>query len=289
MALLLLCISANVVLALLFKVFPKYGVRNFPAIVVNYFVSILVGSILAKEFVIKPDIYQSTGLIYIIALSFLFIIGFNILGKSFQIFGIAMTTIIQKMSILISAFFAIIVYHDPASVAKIVGLFVAVAAIILVNYIPKAKRGDALEIPLSQYLYPFLAFLLSGVIEVILLVVGIEGYMTNSIEFVSAAFALAGLMGLAFIIVTHRPIITRQEVFAGILLGVPNFLTIYLLIALVEEGWDGSVLFPMNNIGVLLISALAGVILFSESLDRYKGLGLILALLSIVLIGMELV
>lgn len=288
MILLLLCISANVVLALLFTVFPKYEIRNFPAIVVNYFVSIFVGSILAKEFVIKAEIYQSDGLYYIIALSLLFITGFNILGKSFQIFGIAFTTIIQKMSILISAFFAILVYHDPANVAKIIGLFVAVAAIILVNYVPKEKRGVSREIAISQYAYPFLAFLLSGIIEVILLVVGIEGHMTNSIEFVSAAFALAGTIGLIYIIATHRPVITLREVGAGILLGVPNFLTIYLLIALVEKGWDGSVLFPMNNIGVLLLSTLAGVFIFHEKLDRYKTVGLFLALISIVLIGMEL-
>jgi len=210
------------------------------------------------------------------------------LGKSFQIFGIAFTTIIQKMSILISAFFAILVYHDPANAAKIIGLLVAVAAIILVNYVPKEKRGVSREIAISQYAYPFLAFLLSGIIEVILLVVGIEGHMTNSIEFVSAAFALAGAIGLIYIIVTHRPVITLREIGAGILLGVPNFLTIYLLIALVEKGWDGSVLFPMNNIGVLLLSTLAGVIIFNEKLDRYKTIGLVLALLSIVLIGMEL-
>jgi len=285
MVLLLLCISANVVLALLFKVFPKYEIRNFPAIVVNYFVSILVGSVFAKEFVIKADIYQSDGLFYIIALSLLFITGFNILGKSFQIFGIAFTTIIQKMSILISAFFAILVYQDPANAAKILGLLVAVVAIVLVNFVPKEKRGQTGDIASSQYAYPFLAFLLSGIIEVILLVVGKEGYMTNSIEFVSAAFALAGIIGLIFIMATHRPIITLREIGAGILLGVPNFLTIYLLILLVEKGWDGSVLFPLNNIGVLLASTVIGYLLFKESFDRYKLIGILAALLSIFLIS----
>lgn len=285
MVLLLLCITANVVLALLFKVFPIYNIRNFPAIVVNYFVSVLVGSVLAQEFVIKAEIYQSDGLYYIIALSLLFITGFNILGKSFQIFGIAFTTIIQKMSILISAFFAILVYHDPANTTKILGLLVAIVAIVFVNYIPKKKSGQSKEIALSLYAYPFLAFLLSGIIEVILLIVGIEGYMTNSIEFVSAAFALAGVIGLIYIISTHRPIITLREIGAGILLGIPNFLTIYLLISLVEKGWDGSVLFPLNNIGVLLASTLIGYLLFKESFDKYKLIGILAALVSIYLIS----
>lgn len=285
MILLLLCICANVAVALLFKVFPKYNIRNFPAIVVNYLVSICVGSLLAGEFVIKSDAFSSAGLPYIIALALLFVTGFNILGKSIQIFGIAFTTIIQKMSILISAFYAILVYHDPTSISKMLGLFVAVIAIVMVNYIPKEKRGEPLNHKPILFLYPFLAFLLSGIIEVILLVVGIEGHMTNSIEFVSTSFALAALIGLIYILFTHRPIITSKEIGAGILLGIPNFLTIYLLIALVEIGWDGSVLFPLNNIGVLVASTFVGYILFKEAFDKYKAVGIIAALVSIYLIS----
>lgn len=285
MILLLLCISANVALALLFKVFPKYDIRNFPAIVINYLVSICVGSLLAGEFVIKSEAFTSAGLPYIICLSLLFITGFNILGKSIQIFGIAFTTIIQKMSILISAFYAILVYHDLASISKLLGLFVAVMAIVMVNYIPKQKRGQQMDHKPIQFLYPFLAFLLSGIIEVILLIVGIEGHMTNSIEFVSTSFALAALLGFIYILFTHRPIIKTKEVGAGILLGIPNFLTIYLLILLVEKGWDGSVLFPLNNIGVLVASTLVGYLLFKESFDKYKALGIVAALVSILLIS----
>lgn len=284
MILLLLCISANVALALLFKLFPKYGIRNFPAIVVNYFVSICVGSVLAGEFVIKNDILSSAGLPYAIALSLLFITGFNILGKSFQLFGIAFTTIIQKMSILISAFYAILVYHDPTSLSKLIGLGVAILAIIFVNYVPKAKRDEPAVFKPIQYLYPFGAFLLSGIIEVILLIVGIEGHMTNSIEFVSTAFGMAGVLGLIYIVSTHRPIVTTKEIGAGILLGIPNFMTIYLLIALVEKGWDGSVLFPLSNIGVLVASTLVGYLLFKEAFDKFKLIGILAALLSIYLI-----
>ncbi len=284
MILLLLCITANVALALLFKVFPKYGIRNFPTIVVNYFVSICVGSLLAGEFVIKSDIFSSAGLPYAVALSILFITGFNILGRSFQLFGIAFTTIIQKMSILISAFYAILVYNDPTSLSKLAGLLVAIIAIIFVNYVPKVKRGEPTAFKPVQYLYPFGAFLLSGIIEVILLIVGIEGHMTNSIEFVSSAFGMAGVLGTIYIVFTHRPILKTKEIGAGILLGIPNFLTIYLLISLVEQGWDGSVLFPLNNIGVLVASTLVGYLLFKEAFDKYKLIGILAALLSIYLI-----
>ena len=287
MLLLLLCIAANVSLALLFKVFPKYGIRNLPTIVVNYLSSIAFGSLLAGKMVINADIIHSPGIAYIIALSILFIVGFNIMGKSFQLAGISLTTIIQKMSILFTAIFAIVFYKDLVSVPKVLGLILAVAAIIIVYYLPKNERQEVKE-DWKVMAFPLLAFLLSGVIEVILLIVGTEGFMTDSISFVSHSFALASVLGYIAMAFTSRPFIKPQEILAGIILGVPNFLTIYLLVVLVERGWDGSVLFPINNIGIVLIASLAGAIIFNEKLNKFKLIGLGLALASIVLIGMEL-
>jgi drug/metabolite transporter (DMT)-like permease len=287
MLLLLLCILANVSLGLLFKVFVKYDIRNLPAIVINYMSSIAVGSIMAGKLIISKEVIHSPGIGYIIALSVLFIVGFNVLGKAFQIAGMSLTTIIQKMSILISAIFAIVVYNDLVNIQKILGLTLAVAAIVFVYYVPKSERQN-LKKDRKVIAYPLIAFLLSGIIEVILLVVGKEGLMTDSISFVSHAFALASIIGIVVLLVTTRPLIKSREILAGIVLGIPNFFTIYLLIVLVEQGWDGSVLFPINNIGIVILSALAGVLLFHEKLDKYKRIGLGLALFSIILIGMEL-
>lgn len=288
MLLLLLCILANISLGLLFKVFPKYGIRNLPAIVINYMSSILVGSLIAGHFILSTEVIHSPGILYIISLSILFITGFNILAKAFQIAGIALTTIVQKMSILISAIYAIVIYSDPVSIQKAIGLLVAVLAIAFVYYVPKEDRNKIKE-NWKLLTMPFLAFLLSGIIEVILLVVGKEGLMTDSISFVSHAFGLASCLGLVVMAFTSRPFIKPKEILAGVLLGIPNFLTIYLLIVLVEKGWDGSVLFPLNNIGTLILSVVAGLLFFHEKLDKYKKIGLILAMISIILIGMELI
>jgi len=286
MILLLLCIVANVVLALLFKLFPKYEVRNYPAIVVNYFTTVVVGSVVAGRFVIESDILSSRSIWYALAMSFLFIFGFNIMGRSFQIFGISFTTIIQKMSIILSAGFAILYYQDPFNVYKALGLAIAIVAIIMVNIEPKAQHAQAQKHKAILYLYPILTFLISAIIEILLLFVGVEGIVTNNIAFVSSCFMLAGIWGLAYILFKLRPIITAREVIAGVLLGIPNFFTIYLLTVLIEQGWDGSVLFPMNSIGILLLAAIMGYLFFKETFDVYKLIGVLAALASIYLISL---
>jgi len=286
MIILLLCITVNVVLAVLFKVFPRYGIRNYPAIVVNYMAAVLMGSLISGRLIINTQPFGESWFPYAVALSVLFIIGFNILAMSFQLFGISMTTIYQKMSILISALFGIIVYHETSNLWKLFGLLLAVVAIILVNFNVKSSNEKVIKLKLSLYIYPFLSFLLSGIIEVILLIVGVEGIVTNSIEFVSNSFAMAAIWGLIILAVSFRPVITAKEVLAGIILGIPNFFTIYLLTVLIDQGWEGSVLFPINSIGVLLLSALVAILIFREKVDTYKIIGLVAALGSILLIGM---
>jgi len=286
MIILLLCITVNVVLAVLFKVFPRYGIRNYPAIVVNYMAAVLMGSLISGRLIINTQPFGESWFPYAVALSVLFIIGFNILAMSFQLFGISMTTIYQKMSILISALFGIIVYHETSNLWKLFGLLLAVVAIILVNFNVKSSNEKVIKLKLSLYIYPFLSFLLSGIIEVILLIVGVEGIVTNSIEFVSNSFALAAIWGLIILAVSFRPVITAKEVLAGVILGIPNFFTIYLLTVLIDQGWEGSVLFPINSIGVLLLSALVAILIFREKVDTYKIIGLVAALGSILLIGM---
>jgi len=286
MIILLLCITVNVVLAVLFKVFPRYGIRNYPAIVVNYMAAVLMGSLISGRLIINTQPFGESWFPYAVALSVLFIIGFNILAMSFQLFGISMTTIYQKMSILISALFGIIVYHETSNLWKLFGLLLAVVAIILVNFNVKSSNEKVIKLKLSLYIYPFLSFLLSGIIEVILLIVGVEGIVTNSIEFVSNSFAMAAIWGLIILAVSFRPVITAKEVLAGVILGIPNFFTIYLLTVLIDQGWEGSVLFPINSIGVLLLSALVAILIFREKVDTYKIIGLVAALGSILLIGM---
>ena len=71
---------------------------------------------------------------------------------------------------------------------------------------------------------------------------------------------------------------------AGISLGVPNFFSIYLLLLALQQGWGGSVVFPVNNVGVLVMAAIFGIVLFKERLIPIRIWGFALAVLAIVLI-----
>jgi len=172
----------------------------------------------------------------------------------------------QRMSLIFPVIFAIAFYGESIQLLKIIGLLFAFASIVLINL----KESEAVnkEKNLIYLALPIFVLLSTGFIEMILFYVqraGISG--SDNVEFVSGIFAIAGTIGLSylvFIILFRNHKFHLRDLVAGILLGIPNFFTIYLLVVLLDQGWEGSILFPLNNISVIILSTLLGIFLFAE-------------------------
>ena len=287
MILLAVLIACNVALAVIFKYFEKYKVNLLHAIIINYATAVVVAGIVLQEAPIPSDLFTKPWFSYSLLLSLLFITGFNIMGLSFQKAGVAITAIVAKMSLVISAGFAIIYYGELLNLPKGAGIVAALIAILLVNL---PTKSDELNIAKNKYIWlPIITMLMSGVIEILLLMVEVEGKLGgDGILFTSSSFAMAGVFGLLFAIyqmVKTGSRFTKQDVIGGIILGVPNFFTIYLLVYLITQGWDGSVLFPVNSVGMLAFTVIVGLILFGEKIDLKKGIGLVFSIIAILLIS----
>ena len=92
--------------------------------------------------------------------------------------------------------------------------------------------------------------------------------------FTATAFGGAALMGIIYriytMIIQKRGMPSSKDVLGGVALGLPNYLTIYLLVVLLSQGWEGSVLFPINSIGIIVLTSIVGVLLYQERLGKIK-------------------
>lgn len=289
MLILFFLILTNTYLGVCFKIFEKYGIQTYIAIVINYLVCVLVAWTILGTFPMNINIFQESWIGYAIFLGAIFIFGFTLIGETFQLFGISFTTIVQKMSLIMPVSFAILAYGESANAMKIIGVLLGLFAIILVNFPTKQTKAFTQNIQGSKILYPFLAFFFSGVVEIILFYVGVENIVVGGdIRFVTAIFGFAAIIGslpIIYGLLRKQMKIRSKDIIAGILLGIPNFFTVYLLMKLLNEGWDGSVLFPISNISILALSAVLGIILFKENLNINKSLGLVSAIVAIILIS----
>ena len=288
MVYLILCIICNALLAVIFKGFEKHKVDNHHAIVVNYFVCVLTASLAIGQFALPQDLFHKPWFPYALGLSFLFIVGFNILALAFQKCGVALTIIIQKMSIVMPVLFAVIFFNESLGWLKIAGLLCAIGAIILVNL---PGGNNKLEFDRRWLFLPILTLVMSGIIEIDLYYVEVAELVgEDGLLFTASAFGMAGFFGLIYSFwrwINGDIFIRGKDVLGGLVLGVPNFLTIYLLLVILKLGWEGSVLFPTSSIGTLILTAIIGIVAYKELVTRNKVGGLVLAAVAIALIGLS--
>lgn len=289
MEFLIISILTAFLLSIIFKKFASFGVDTFTAIVVNYWVCCLTGSLLAGYNPFSVDT-EAAWLPYAVVLSTLFISGFYALALCVQKLGIGVTSVTQKMSLILSVSFALWFYSEPTTVLKIIGLALAIPSVLLINLSPKnePEQEDASSQGfLVRYGLPLFVFLNSGLIEISLQYTSrsvitepeASAYFSISL-FMFAAFL--GTIGMIINYVTNKKKPNIQSVIAGIVLGVPNYFSIYCLVKALKT-CDGSVVYPIVNLSILIMASVFGYFYFKEQLRPINWLGVVLAVLCILL------
>ncbi len=282
---LIICIVINGLIGVIFKLFGKYGVNNLHAILINYAICVLSGMVFLGDFGFLVNVFKEDWFYIALGLGLCFIVIFNAYAAAVQQSGVGLATIFQKMSLIAPVIVAIAFYGDVVSITKIAGLILSIFALFMLS-IKATSNSDSLKSGLGLLL---LVFFGSCIIDLFLYLVEVEGLAPGAdVRFVSALFFFAmvfGLIHLIFFKKKPKGKLTSKSVVAGILLGVPNFFSIYLLLKVISLGWEGSVVFPAVNVGVLTIAALFGVFMFHEKVTQRKIIGFGSAILAIILLA----
>jgi drug/metabolite transporter (DMT)-like permease len=208
-----------------------------------------------------------------------------------QNFGVVVSTIFQKMSLIAPTLIAILIYNEPAGFTKWAGILCSVLAIFLLSY-QKTEKKEQSSSNALLWLFPILTFVGSCLIDSALYLIEKKNLAENGdIGFVASLFLFAGINGLIILMVQFlrkKTIFQWKNMVGGIALGIPNFFSIYLLLLVLQQGWGGSFVFPVNNVGVLVVAAIFGLFLFREKLTKAKIAGFILAIVAIILITINL-
>jgi len=288
-----LAIVCSLALGVLFKLFERYDVNAYQAIVVNYCVCVITGCVALGTVPFEVAYLQADWFPLILVLGALFISGFNFIGLTVRYFGIAISSVAQRMSIGLSVPFAIWCYGEPYTSMKLIGIALALFSVVLINIPTQTKDPSAsdqeeeaavLALPWMErwsFLFPIGAFLISVFIEIILQYLHEVHHLEPAIESI-VLFAVAGLLGMLGLFFFREPVRWRN-ILGGIVLGIPNYFSIYFLLEGVAQ-LGGSVAYSLNNIAVVALSALIGYTIFQERLSKYNWMGIAVALVAIFLI-----
>lgn len=277
-------------IVVIFKLFDRYGINRYQAIVFNYLVCVVTGCITLGEIPFERSMLSAPWLPIMIVLGFLFMGGFNLISRTVTHFGMAITSVAQRMSLGVSATFAILYYNEPYDAFKVVGILLALSAVVFIN-IPNKKISE-LEVGFTSeeqsskwlILYPISIFFVSASIEILLQYLHTIHHMKPAIESI-VLFASAGIVGVLGL-VFFKEKVQFKNIVGGIALGVPNYFSIYSMLNALGV-MDGSVVYSLCNITIVTGAALVGYLVFKERLSLLNMVGILLSIGAITLIAIS--
>ncbi|MBK6546705.1 MAG: DMT family transporter [Saprospiraceae bacterium] len=277
----ILCILCTSILGLIFKLAAKFECKTSRIIIINYWVCVIIGFSQNGNFMV--DSFSTSWLPYLLALGFLFIIGFNWFAMTIHIVGLSISTLFQKMSIVLTVLVAIAL-GDVLNTIQWFGLFLGLLAIPLIYKTSEVKSKFALR----PIIFLLGTLILSAAIEILFIIVGKKQFISTNIYsiFPGYIFGIAAILGLISHIIIHRSIqISFKELGFGVLLGIPNYYSIQSMMLALNQEFTGSLFFPILNCSVILIATLIGYLFFQENLTQRQWIGLLFSLISIVFIS----
>jgi drug/metabolite transporter (DMT)-like permease len=276
---------------LIFKSFRKYEISTFHAIVVNYFTACAVGIPFVENWDTVANTYQEW-YYWALILGSLFIALFYLIGNTTQLLGISVATVSMKLGYVLPIILAFSLYNEEISNLKLFAIVLTFAAVILSSI---KSKDDTHELTHHKWLIvlPLVIFIGSGICDAIVQYTEKTFFQLEGFEaFLIILFLTAG--GIGFIAALVHDLkkkkngFTVKNIMAGILLGIPNYFSIYFLFKALNFYTNNSAaVFPINNVGIVVASTLIAMLFFQEKLNKLNIIGFILALVSIILMSLE--
>jgi drug/metabolite transporter (DMT)-like permease len=271
-----------------FRLFDRFGVDTFTAIVINYAVCVPTG--LAYCYYAGLDL-SFDGIEkwwpLAVGLGFVFIGSFQLMALCSQRISVSVAAVASKTSMIAPILYSLFVTRQGTLNAfSLMGIVLAFSAVFLTTM--KRKSGGGVR--KRQWLLVAGTFTGSAMFDFIMNYSNytyadkVDNFQN---QFSLTAFAAATIFGSVYLIVTRKFKLNKKSLFAGFALGIPNYFSIILiLMALSSLNNNGAFVFPALNVGVIVLSAIASVVIFREKLSTWNLAGLAAAIGGMVLLGL---
>lgn len=283
---LILSVVLSTYLVICFKIFERFNINTFQAIVFNYITCLATGILISQGNLHINDFIPKPWLPFALFLGCSFFLVFNLMGYVANHIGATVTSVASKLSMVIPVIAAMILYHDSITIIKVIAVVLALIAVYLVSV---KDSGQQKHLQTQGIILAAVIFLASGIND------SVVNYVTLKLlrpeetsRFNIAIFLFAACSGIIVLIIQliiKKKTVQLKNVSGGILLGVPNYFSLfYLIVAIRDGGWSSSVIFPVNNMGIVILTAASAYLLFKERFSKMNLTGLAIALVAIALI-----
>ncbi|MCU0428692.1 MAG: EamA family transporter [Cytophagaceae bacterium] len=286
---LLLAVLFTAWLLVAFRVFARWGTDNFTVIVINYWVCVLTGllfpgnlTLLSTQSQWKPWMWMA------LATGACFLPTFFLMSYTVKKVSVTVATLANKTSLVLPVLVSVLLLRpgNPVGMGLWIGLLIGLAAIVLSSIQEEnEQKGNSWQ----RIVLP-LAVFLGGALVDILINISNAWFIpaqASSLFPVFAFFSSAFTGALVLVCLPEKWMEFKKTKtwLAGLVLGIPNFLSIlFLLQALEAFNNNGAVVFPVLNMAVIVVNALAGIFVFKEKPGKWLPAALVLSVIALILV-----
>lgn len=282
-----LSIFFNALIYFIFKGFEINGVRTFPALVFNYITASTIGLFMVSDLrlALLSASVLPTWTMGGLTLGFVFISVFYLTAITAQRVGMSVTSLASKMSMALAVVLLFFFTNDTFGWQKGLALFLALTGVVFAS-----MKRDGKPFKLRNLGWPLIILVGSALVDFGLAFFPQPISNQNDRElFMCLPVAVAASCGVCILIfqtVRGTYSLRFKEVIAGVILGLINYGSIYFLVlAYHQKLFENSTMLCINNLGVVLLTALVAVLFFKEKLNGLNYFGIGLAAIAILLLA----
>ena len=270
---LLLAVVSSMLVSTCMRLSEGKAKNNISMLAMNYAMCTLLSIAFAGNMDLLP---KADGLGFALGLGVfsgaMFLGSFMLLQWNIRVNGVVLPATFMKLGVVVPTLASILVFGESPRPAQIVGIVLAIAAILLIQLEKgsgKAKHALGLVVLL----------LAGGSTDVLSKIYEELGNSALADQYLLYTFFVALLLCVLVAVIKGQGL-TGKDIAFGLLVGVPNYFSArFLLLSL--SAVPAVVAYPSYSVGTIVLIALVGRAAFGEKLSRRQlfAMGVILAAL----------
>jgi drug/metabolite transporter (DMT)-like permease len=242
----------------------------------------LVASIISIIFFVIDDSagISADATIISLVLGLLFVGAFFSFAKAVSVSGAALATVSSRLSVIVPVVLSIAIYAEIPGMLKYFGFGFT---IITIGFFYLSIRGGK-NLESGKHLHYLILVLLGVGIADFGMKIFETGFSENYKAFFLFSLFFSAFIYSFLIMKIKRIPFERNTFTTGAVIGIPNMFSSFFLISALTQ-LPAIIVYPVNNIGVILLTTLLANIIYHERLNKFGILSLLAGITAIVLLG----